>query len=491
MNVKIATVAALLFALAACGEKPVEAPKVVAAPVQGPNLTQVPDVGKVEQVNVTALGTGMTPGAAVNDALKTAISQVNGTTVDASSANVNMFAKATATVDVESSQGKDSATVTGTLQSQAFAEQIITQSKGTVSSFKVVSVAPPPNGNGVFTVNIEAKIAKFKGPADSGKIKIVVAPLKSEKMAFNIGGRMIPANEVLGPLRQQIIDNLTQTGRFTILDRQFDGELQNEMNMITSGQTDKTDLAKLGQALSADLVWVGVVNDFAFNKTVRKLQTSDRELVSYAGGWSVSQRMINLATKQIMQSNTLEGVAPAIAATTLGANFDETGTVKTMAGDFVKKSTEAILLRTFPVSVVERDGDTVVLSQGGKALTEGTRYRIYRQGKEIKDPQTGQSLGNMESLCCDVVIDRVTPNLSYGTLERVKIKLDDVVAGALQIREAVPAQVAKAPSGDAVTPPEKKAEPVAKTPSDMPATTAVVAKAKTAPKAEGTKKEDW
>lgn len=426
----------IALGLAACGEKAAQPPVTSSAP----NLTQTPDVGQVEQVTTTATGSGISPGAALNDALKLAIMQVNGATVQASSSNASMFEQVTATLDVDSTAGSGSASMKATMQGQAFAEQIISQSKGVVSSFKVVDVASPFSKGGLYKVEIEARIAKFKAPADSGKIKIVVAPLRSEQASFNIGGRAVPAQEVLAPIRQQIIDALSQTGRFTVLDRQFEGELQDELNMITSGNSPSSDLAKLGQALSADLVWVGVVNEFAYQRHARKLQTSDRELVSYAGAWSVSQRMINLATRQILQSTTLRGEPPAIAATTLGSNFNESQTLKNMQAAIVKQATEAILLRTFPISIVERDGDNVVLSQGGNAVVENGRYRVYQQGKEIKDPQTGQSLGNMEKLCCEVRIERVTPKLSYGVLENVKIKLDGIAAGALQVREAAPAE---------------------------------------------------
>lgn len=426
----------IALGLAACGEKAAQPPVTSSAP----NLTQTPDVGQVEQVTTTATGSGMSPGAALNDALKLAIMQVNGATVQANSSNASMFEQVTATLDVDSTAGSGSASMKATMQGQAFAEQIISQSKGVVSSFKVVDVTSPFSKGGLYKVEIEARIAKFKAPADSGKIKIVVAPLRSEQASFNIGARAVPAQEVLAPIRQQIIDALSQTGRFTVLDRQFEGELQDELNMITSGNSPSSDLAKLGQALSADLVWVGVVNEFAYQRHARKLQTSDRELVSYAGAWSVSQRMINLATRQILQSTTLRGEPPAIAATTLGSNFNESQTLKNMQAAIVKQATEAILLRTFPISIVERDGENVVLSQGGNAVVENGRYRVYLQGKEIKDPQTGQSLGNMEKLCCDVRIERVTPKLSYGVLENVKIKLDGIAAGALQVREATPAE---------------------------------------------------
>lgn len=441
---KIIISSLLATLLLGCGAQKSEAPKEEPK-AAGPNLTQTPDVGKVEQVNVSTKGMGVTPGAAVNDALKTAVQQVNGVKVDAVSATLNTFSKVTAELNLESADYKDSARATATVQSQNFADQIITQSKGLVSSFKVVKMTAPQKQGDMFTVDIEAQIAKFKAPADSGKIKIVVAPLKSNTATFDIGGVQVPAQEVLGPIRQQIIDALSQTGRFSILDRQFENELQGELDMISSGKSVNTDFAKLGQALSADLVWIGVVNDLSYKKTVRKLQTADRELVSFAGAWSISQRMINLTTRQILQSNTLQGNPPPIKPTTLGANFDPSSLMVNIRDEIVKKSTEAILLRTFPISVVEKDGNTVVLSQGGQAVKEGARYRIYLQGKEIKDPQTGQSLGNMESICCEVAINRVTPNLSYGTLENVKVDIANIQPGALQIREAVPAAPTAAP----------------------------------------------
>jgi hypothetical protein len=175
----------------------------------------------------------------------------------------------------------------------------------------------------------------------------------------------------------------------------------------------------------------------AYNKISRKLQTSDRELVSFNGGWSISQRLVNVATKQIMQSSTLEGKAPSVAPTTLGASVDKNATLQFMEDDIVKKATEAIILRTFPISVVEIDGDTVVLSQGGKSISVNSLYQIYSLGKEIKDPQTGQSLGRLEKYCCDVLIERVTPTMTYGTLKNKKIDLAGVKPNDLQLRELV------------------------------------------------------
>jgi hypothetical protein len=147
--------------------------------------------------------------------------------------------------------------------------------------------------------------------------------------------------------------------------------------------------------------------------------------------------MINLATRQIYQSDTFKDELPEIAPTTLGSSVNSSDIVSDFVSTVSKKAFEAILMRTYPVSIVDLEGSDVVLSQGGQSIAEGGRYKVYLQGKEMRDPQTGQSLGFTEKLCCELVISRVTPQLSYGALEKIAVDLTGVQAGSLQVREAI------------------------------------------------------
>ncbi|UUZ49482.1 hypothetical protein LP420_04070 [Massilia sp. B-10] len=49
---------------------------------------------------------------------------------------------------------------------------------------------------------------------------------------------------MLGQLRQQLIDALTQSGRFTVLDREFESELEGELELITSGKAVNQDFCQ-------------------------------------------------------------------------------------------------------------------------------------------------------------------------------------------------------------------------------------------------------
>lgn len=420
------TLTALLAAVAlvsACGDKK-EAANKPAENMSAP----VPDVGKVTNVKVTAEGFGSSASEAVAEAMKMAILQVNGASIQ----TANMTVK----YGLDVTLGKDSAS----LRANEFAEVVKQRSGGVIQNFKVLDLQEPSILAGKrYKASIEAEIAKFNASAEMQKIKVVVGPIRFESASLPMGDRSLPSAEVGTTLRQRISDALVQTGRFAVLDRELSPEIERELDMIATGQAPSAELAKMSQAASADLVWSARVSNLSYNRHARQLKTSDRELVSYSGGWAISQKLVNVATRQVTSSDSLRGQAPSLEPTTLGSGVDSAKVLENMSNELVSQVVASVLRRTFPVTVVSLDGTNVVLSQGGQAIREGTRYAMVSMGKEMKDPQTGQSLGRVESPCCELVVERVTPNLSYGRLENVRSNLEQLSPGGLQLRQELPA----------------------------------------------------
>lgn len=435
-SILLAAAVAALVTLSGCDRiKGAVAQPAPAAPAAAQNAAPAtPDVGKVESVKVKAEGLGATPGEAMSEALKMALLQVNGATIQSASV--------TARYGLDVSMGKDSAS----LRASEFAEVVKQKSGGVIQSLQVVNLEEPTEKANRYKYTIEADIARFKPSADLQKIKVVIGQVRIDQASLPMGDKSVPAAEVAASLRQRISDALVQTGRFAVLDREVSPEISQELEMISSGQAPSAELAKLSQAASADIVWSGHVSEFAYNRHARQLRTSDRELVSYSGGWAMSQKLVNVATRQVMASDSLKGEAPATQPTTLGAGVDGGKVMGDMSDELVKAVVSSILQRTFPITVVARDGTNVVLSQGGQAVKQGTRYAVVAMGNEMKDPQTGQSLGRMEGPCCEMVVDRVTPNLSYGHLENVRsgLNLDGLPIAGLQVRGELRTAVAQA-----------------------------------------------
>jgi curli biogenesis system outer membrane secretion channel CsgG len=427
---RVVSASLVVLCLCSCKKKPTP----VSAPVSSNSAGAIPDVGKVDTVPTSATGYGPTPAAATADAMKTAILQVNGATIDTGSIQAKF--------GLDVTDGQDAVA----LRATAFAELVAEKSGGAITNFKVSSVEEPTEKGGPYKVTIEANIAHFTPPADK-KIRVVVAPVRFDSPSIIVGSSSVPSQKVALDIQQQVSTALTETGRFSVLDRDSSPEITQELDMIDRGDAPRSESGKVGQAVTADVVWVAHIQSMAYNRNARKLETSDRELVSFSGGWVVSEKLVNVATRQIMLSSSLQGEAPGVAATTLGTGINSAQVLSDMESSIAKAAVTSIVAKTFPITIIERDGDSVILSQGGQSTKPGARYSVVSLGKEMKDPQTGESLGRSNSPCCEVVIDRVAAKLSYGHLEKVGISLDGLPLGALQIDEEVKSRSVH--SGDA------------------------------------------
>ena len=411
-----------VVAVAGCDGKPPSATTTQTAPDKP--LVAVPDVGKVEKVSVTAEGFGPTASQAISDAMRLAILQVNGASIESASLSMKY--------GLDMDFGVSSASIKGS----AFADVMAQRSSGVVQNLRIIDLEEPSMlGGKRYKASIQADIAKFVVPADSSKIKVVIGRVVFDSANVPMGDGAMPADKVASLIRQNISDALVQTGRFAVLDRDVSPEISTEIAMIKTGQAPSSELAKLAQAASADIVWTARVSNMAYRKHVRELKSSNRELVSYSGGWALSHKLVNVATRQVMASESLSGQAPSTEPTTLGSGVDSSKVLNDMSAAMVDHVVASVVRQTFPISVVSRDGTNVVLSQGGQALKENARYSVVALGKEIADPQTGRSLGRVESPCCEVVVDRVTSNLSYGRLENVRATLDSIPDGGLLVRQ--------------------------------------------------------
>lgn len=423
--IQIGLVTLAIILLGSCSDEKDKQTDISSPPIIANVADPLPDVGKVDTVQTQATGYGTSVAAATSDAMKSAILQVNGATIDSGSVQVKY--------GLDITDGKDALS----LRATEFAELVSQKSGGAITNFKIVEVVEPKDKGGQYKVKIEANIAHFTAPSDSKKIKVVVAPIRISRNSFVIGSDSIQAQKVAEDIRLQVSAALTNTGRFSVLDRELNTDIQNELDMIESGAASRSEIGKLGQAVTADVIWAGTVNTLAYDRHARKLQTSDRELVSYSGGWVVSQKLVNVATRQIMLSDTLQGKAPDIEPTTMSSGINSNQVLQNMIKEIVNEIVASILTRTFPITVVSRDGNSVVLSQGGQSLKIGSRYAMVAMGKELKDPQTGESLGRVESSCCEVIVDKVSTKLTYGHLENVKLSLNDLPIGGLQLREMI------------------------------------------------------
>ncbi|WP_313206849.1 CsgG/HfaB family protein [Stenotrophomonas sp.] len=499
------------------------------APVADAPMRGTPDFGGTTQAAREADGIGSTPELAVLSALQSAVAQVNGVRVasqmqslraglhvdvegehvgdiraDAFSQQMiagsqgavlgyeilsqeevrqldeETIARVRASDEGWSFKGEASASASGQASAKAsggggsaeasvkenYEEKVKVDAKRGASSFD--SDVTHRSMRSYWKVRVRAQIAQYRAPDEQGKPKIVVALPRTKAGSYAVGDGRVPADEVADAIRARLSDTLTQTQRFIVLDREFGDEMQAEIDHINSGNVRLQDTARLGQQLATDLILIPTIERFEYPRSVRNLRMSDRQVTSYSGGGRITLRLINATTGQVVMSDSFDHQLASTGPSTLPRVVNGRNMAAAMMESLSGQIGTSIVTTLFPVSVVSVDGDQVVLSQGGESLQAGQRWQAVRLGEELKDPQTGRSLGRSEHPCCTIRIDRVAAQSSYGTIEEgVDAVRGGFRPGQLELRQKLGSKPASA-GATAQAAPAASARPASK-PKPKPA----------------------
>jgi curli biogenesis system outer membrane secretion channel CsgG len=346
---------ASLIALTACQKSPEsqdklgEANRKIATSLASPekavaaqnNAITSPGVGRLESETVSVQGFGVSPGAAVADAMKLAILQVNGVTIE----NDNVNSKFGLDLALN-----DTAAI---IRGQTFANTMMQRSSGVIQSLVVTELLEPAKSGGFFRVSVNIKVAKFAPSDDLKKIRVVVSTPKFTRDRITIGEQSFTSAEIGKSIRNSVADALTNTGRVAVLDREMNDEVDRELDLIASGNTPAVERAKLSQVASADLVWTARVESMQYVKSSRQLRMSGRELVSFNGSWAISHKLVNVATRQVTLADQIRRTLPSTAPTTLGASINSTKMLADITDEIVAKSVAAILRNVEGYEIVD------------------------------------------------------------------------------------------------------------------------------------------
>jgi len=367
--------------------------------------------------DVVVTGIGMSLEEATNNALTEAISMVNGKNIQTKTVISTMSG------DTRSQDAKDvealgnffeslaiaAATAEGKpvpekkeepkddspKYSQDYIKTMIDNTKGGVKSYEILSKSK--NKDGWDVVKIKAKVAVFELPKESMRTRIAVLPFTF----FDVGGDTERFDRLL---TQGINDYLVQTKKFTILDRNYVNEIASEKNNILEGNAPVSEMAKIGNEISADFILVGAVEDFYIKTKTKKILATNEEINKEYVYMHLSYRLIDVATRQISFSNTLKSSSP-INDDRLQADSDMTEKVSNNLG-------QEILFSIYPVLVEKIEGSDIYLGMGGKQFKKGNIYEIFEKGDPIIDSYTQEPLGFTETLRGTIEITKVSSNYS-------------------------------------------------------------------------------
>lgn len=347
---------------------------------------------KTELVTVSSEGYGHSKYEAIQEALVTAIGKVNGTKI-ASETKLTFSQKSIAVnnselhISEEAIQKSINSTVSGIVKSWLIISAISPQSNKTISP-------------ALWKVDLDVTLVKYKESKQNNRLRIAVAPFH---LSSEIKG-LKTANKLKNKLKNSIVNYLTQTRRFAVLDRQYTNDQNNELNNIRSINYSNDELAKLGQQLGTDYLIVGTINTIKYYSNTISMRNSDKSITERSSKLSFSYRIIDIATGLIKYSDEFT------------QKFSGHISTQRMAQIATNNIGQIIVNAIYPIRVVNINRKSLTLGQGGKTLKKGQILKLIKYGDKIFDPYTQESLGHVEIEIGMVEITEVRSKTSTAKL---------------------------------------------------------------------------
>ena len=354
------------------------------------------------------VGVASTYRTAVNEALVTALEQHYGFTMSATERQTATAADSATSVrengaldDRAKLEINDS--INKTMQKWA---------KGRISGYTVLSDSFDLSAQ-KYRVEVEVRFPpKYTGPGrpESNLRRMAVTTFNVRGNSFGWYGQPVGTVEWVTALADHLNTRLTQTRKFTMLDRAFDREVNAELARLVESNAAPEDAARLNRKLGTDYLVVGMVS---FNDvqppSVNPLtgQLLPRASAIFA---EINYRVLIAPTGQLKWTDTIRLDAAAFAA----------GDARSFVSMSAEAAAEAIcddmMANILPFEVAKVVGDQVVIGEGGKQIAVGDRFTVCALGEPVKDTRTGEVIDEIEIPVATVEVTAVMPKLSYAKI---------------------------------------------------------------------------
>ena len=361
-------------------------------------------VTKTTSKTVEGIGEGLSRSEAVNNALIEAISQLSGVYIKQE--------KFINDVSIESSKGDYS--------SYQYNNKIKRITKGKADRYKILEV---DEFNGKYKARVTVTNSKtrkyYKTPGLNNKNRrsIVVVPGNFILDSFHILGESKSSIAVNIDLSQELLNKVTQTRKFNVLDRQENRAFFNEKRVIQSEDANKDEVLKLGKVLGSDYILLTSIKNLVIEKEQGSKYVSTVN-DSLNASVTVQFKIITTATRQVKFSNTRTYKFEPNGNSSREVYYDILNKVSS------RISTE-LIENIYPLKIVKMNLNEITINQGN--LKVGSKYEVFKLGKKIIDSYTKESLGRSEIKVGKAEIIRVLPKYSIGKIIEGKASMNNIL----------------------------------------------------------------
>jgi curli biogenesis system outer membrane secretion channel CsgG len=242
------------------------------------------------------------------------------------------------------------------------------------------------------------------------------------------------SDDLFQNLRSRITNEIINTRKFDVVEREQIKSVMSEVNLQQQGLTnpaESPDSPTEGKMKAAGFVIYGSVLHLGLDGasgTVGDVTASRAN-----ARVEIQLRIANaedgkiLSSKEVISTASQSGVGSS--GTTSGGNFADQlieSSIRTAASDVVGE----LMALAYPIRVIAVGADNITINLAQEQSAIGKRFKVYSEGEELVDPDTGDSLGKDEKCLGEVVVAEVKPKVSICTLKG-SLKADTLEKGML------------------------------------------------------------
>lgn len=219
---------------------------------------------------------------------------------------------------------------------------------------------------------------------------------------------------------KEVTSAINRTGTFQVVQRQDLAKILAEQDFGQSGNVNPQTAAKIGELIGAEVL--ATIDLLQFDYMIRSTHAAaiNRDIVTVSLDSGANLNLLDTTTGAILA--TTSGQGSAVETKQYFANAEPKGgsTVSRQQGGFdrvpvteaaqnlANSLVEALTTEMFPTRVLAVTGKQATLNRGIGYFKNGEIVDIIQYGAELRDPDTGRSLGREEVLIGQGKVLRVT-----------------------------------------------------------------------------------
>ena len=348
-------------------------------------------VAQVVESKTSASGTGLTKEGAIQAALVAAASQAFGFQISATTSVVAIAA--------ESSTNQVDESVYLSAINQQVMKQVNSPTNKPILGFAVDRIDKTGDIGWEATVTMRyAQFKKMGGESERRSMVVTTNEKRYRDLVTTTVGQSIVASR-----------------RFDVLNRENSALFNQEAAFIQGSDAANAEVARLGQASGADYLVIAEIQGLSLANNQRQtIQMTGEVLVRSSVSGMLKLQVVEFSSRKVKWS----------ASEKFGGSYggvssisDETliGLVSAASDKLVQKMIASI----YPIMIVKvLNGTTAIVNRGEDSVKKGETYGVFLMGEELKDPQSGESLGALEV------------EVGIGTIVDVKPKVSTIIVKA-------------------------------------------------------------